>query len=68
VRANKHEPSEILRKEGESEMEAMQANDRNATLAIGAVRTQDQAERLIEILKRTGFSDQDLSVILPTTN
>jgi len=35
VRANKHEPSEILRKEGESEMEAMQANDRNATLAIG---------------------------------
>jgi hypothetical protein len=46
-------------------MEAMQANDRNATLAIGSVRTQDQAERLIEILKRAGFSDQDLSVILP---
>jgi hypothetical protein len=46
-------------------MEAMQANDRNATLAIGAVRTQDQAERLIEILKRAGFSDQDLSVVLP---
>jgi hypothetical protein len=46
-------------------MEAMQANDRNATLAIGSVRTQDQAERLIEILKRAGFSDQDVSVILP---
>jgi hypothetical protein len=41
------------------------ANDRNATLAIGSVRTQDQAERLIEILKRAGFSDQDVSVILP---
>jgi hypothetical protein len=65
VQSDQHELRELLSKEGEIEMEAMQANDSNATLAIGSVRTQDQAERLIETLKRAGFSDDDISVILP---
>src|ERR1019366_2721459 len=46
-------------------MSAMQVKEENAALAIGSVRTRDQAERLIELLKKAGFSDQDLSVILP---
>jgi hypothetical protein len=42
-----------------------QVKEANATLAIGSVRTQNQSERLIGILKRSGFSDSDISVILP---
>ena len=35
------------------------------SFAIGAVKTPAQAERLIERLKQEGFSDDELSVILP---
>jgi hypothetical protein len=35
------------------------------TLVIGAVRTQAQAEGLIERLKQAGFSDHELSLISP---
>jgi len=38
---------------------------KNSALAIGAIKTRDQAERLLDRLKQAGFSDRDLSVILP---
>jgi hypothetical protein len=37
----------------------------DASLAVGSVKTQDQAGRLVAILKRAGFSDHDISVIAP---
>ena len=46
-------------------MEAMQANDGIATLALGSVRTPGQAQHVIELLKAAGFSPQDLSAISP---
>jgi hypothetical protein len=46
-------------------MSVMEAKERNVTLAIGSFWTQDQAEGAIERLKKAGFSDVDLSVILP---
>jgi hypothetical protein len=36
-----------------------------ATLAVGAVKTNDQAEHLIAVLRQAGFSDKDISVIAP---
>jgi hypothetical protein len=37
----------------------------NASLAVGSLKTPDQAESLVTILKRAGFSDYDISVIAP---
>jgi hypothetical protein len=45
-----------------------QVKEANATLAIGSLRKQNQCGRLIGILKRSGFSDSDISVILPDAN
>jgi hypothetical protein len=41
------------------------AAEKHSTLAIGAVRTRAQAERIFEQLKQADFADQDLSVISP---
>ena len=41
------------------------ANVKNSTIAIGAVRTRAQAERVIARLKQAGFTDHDLSIIAP---
>jgi hypothetical protein len=46
-------------------MPETQREAKNATLAVGSVKTHDQAGRLVEILKRAGFSEQDISVIAP---
>jgi hypothetical protein len=46
-------------------MSETQREDRDASLAVGSVKTQDQAGRLVAILKRAGFSDRDISVIAP---
>jgi len=46
-------------------MSEAQLTEGTATLAVGAVKTNDQAERLIAILRRAGFSDNDISVIAP---
>lgn len=37
----------------------------SATLGVGAVKTNDQAEHLITVLRQAGFSDNDISVIAP---
>jgi hypothetical protein len=49
-------------------MSEVHVKETNATLAIGSVKTQNQCERLVGILKRAGFSDFDISVILPDNN
>jgi hypothetical protein len=36
-----------------------------ATIAVGAVKTNHQAEHLVTLLRRAGFSDKDISVIAP---
>jgi hypothetical protein len=46
-------------------MSEMQTQERSATLVVGSVKTREQAERVVAILKRTGFSDNDISVIAP---
>ena len=46
-------------------MSETQLEERNATLAVGSVKTHDQAGHLVAILKRAGFSDNDISVIAP---
>jgi hypothetical protein len=46
-------------------MSETQLEERNATLAVGSVKTHDQARRLVAILKRAGFSDNNISVIAP---
>src|SRR5271170_4494729 len=51
-----------------TEMLNGQVKEANSTLAIGSVRTQNQCGRLVGILKRAGFSDSDISVILPDAN
>jgi hypothetical protein len=44
------------------EMPEIQAKD---TVVIGSVKTRGHAERIIESLKTTGFSDDEISVIFP---
>jgi hypothetical protein len=46
-------------------MSETQCGEGNATLAVGSVKTHDQAGRLVGILERAGFSDYDISVIAP---
>ena len=46
-------------------MSETQLEERNARLAVGSMKTYDQAGRLVATLKRAGFSDHDISVIAP---
>jgi hypothetical protein len=46
-------------------MSETQFEETNASLAVGSLKTPDQAERLVTILKRAGFSDCDISIIAP---
>jgi hypothetical protein len=46
-------------------MSEVQPTEGNATIAVGAVKTREEADHLITILRRAGFSDKDISVIAP---
>src|SRR5260221_5440487 len=46
-------------------MSEVQSTEGNPTIAVGAVKTNDQAEHLVTILRGAGFSDKDISVIAP---
>jgi hypothetical protein len=46
-------------------MSEVQSTEGNATIAVGAVKTREEADHLITILRRAGFSDKDISVIAP---
>jgi hypothetical protein len=48
-----------------NEMSDVQMKEGNATLAIGSVRTPTECKSLVEILKTKGFSNNDISVIVP---
>jgi hypothetical protein len=46
-------------------MSETQLEEGIGTLAVGSVKTHNESESIVAILKRTGFSDNDISVIAP---